>query len=343
MTLNANTPRPLGKTGLTVTALGLGTAPLGGLYTPVAASEALAVLDTAWEKGIRYFDSAPMYGLTRSEHLLGRLLQEKAPADFTISTKVGRLMTTARAGRALPPEPPKNPFDAGFQNALPFREVFDYSYDGVMRSFDDSQQRLGLRKLDLLYVHDIGPVTHGERQAHHWQALTKGGGFRALQALKAHGDIAGFGLGVNEWQIIRDALEETDLDACLLAGRYTLLDRSAADVFLPLAEKRGVGIALGGAFNSGILAAAPGASLKFNYVDAPAAIVARVDVLRAVCADHGVPLAAAAIQFPLRHAAITTVVIGAQTTAQLLQNLDWFEMALPESLWSDLDVAQAAD
>ncbi|MCB8874874.1 aldo/keto reductase [Acidisoma silvae] len=340
MTMKAKTPRAFGKTGLTVTALGLGTAPLGGLYTPVSAADAMSVLETGWDAGLRYFDSAPMYGLTRSEHLLGRLLQEKTE-DFVVSTKVGRLMTTERAGRALPPEPPKNPFDAGFQNALPFREVFDYSYDGVMRSFDDSQQRLGLRKLDLLYVHDIGPVTHGDRQAHHWSALTRGGGFRALAELKAHGDIAGFGLGVNEWEIIREALEETDLDACLLAGRYTLLDRSAAETFLPLAEKRHVAIALGGAFNSGILAAPPGGAQKFNYVDAPSAIVARVDALRAVCADYAIPLAAAAIQFPLRHAGIATVVIGAQTTAQLLQNIAWFEMDLPDNLWTDLDLVTA--
>lgn len=339
MTMNATTLRPLGTTGLSVTSLGLGTAPLGGLYNPVSAADAMEVLDTAWGSGIRYFDTAPMYGLTRSEHLLGRLLQEKTE-DFVVSTKVGRLMTTPRAGRTLPPEPPKNPFDAGFQNALPFREVFDYSYDGVMRSFDDSQQRLGLRKLDLLFVHDIGPVTHGDAQAHHWSALTAGGGFRALQELKAHGDIAGFGLGVNEWEVIRDALEETDLDVCLLAGRYTLLDRSAAQTFLPLATKRGVAIALGGAFNSGILAAPPNAPQKFNYVDAPSDIVARVNALRGLCADHGIPLAAAAIQFPLRHPAVTTVVIGAQSKGQLLQNIEWFDMPLPESLWSDLDAIQ---
>ncbi|MCB8880522.1 aldo/keto reductase [Acidisoma cellulosilytica] len=341
MTMKAKTPRPLGKTGLTVTALGLGTAPLGGLYNAVSAPDAMAVLEAGWDAGIRYFDSAPMYGLTRAEHLLGRLLQERTE-DFVISTKVGRLMMTERAGRTLPPAPPKNPFDAGFQNALPFREIFDYSYDGVMRSFDDSQQRLGLRRLDILFVHDIGPVTHGERQAHHWSALTKGGGFRALQELKAHRDIAGFGLGVNEWEVIRDALEETDLDACLLAGRYTLLDRSAAEVFLPLAQKRDVAIAVGGAFNSGILAAPPGGLQKFNYVDASSDVIARVEALRAVCADHGVPLPAAAIQFPLRHPAVATVVIGAQTKDQLHQNIAWFDTDLPDSLWADLDAFQSA-
>lgn len=341
MTITATTPRQLGATGLTVTALGLGTAPLGGLYAPVPAATARAVLETAWAQGIRYFDTAPMYGLTRSEHLLGQFLQE-VDDPFVISTKVGRLMTTERAGRRLPPEPPKNPLDPGFLNALPFREVFDYSYDGVMRSFDDSQQRLGLRKLDLLFVHDIGRVTHGALHDHHWSALTRKGGFRALQELKAAGDIAGFGLGVNEWEAIRDALEETDLDACLLAGRFTLLDRSAAETFLPLALRRKVALAVGGVFNSGILAAPAGGALKFNYADAPPAIVTQVHALQTVCADHGVPLPAAAMQFPLRHPAITTVVTGVQNSAQLLQNIAWFDLPLPDGLWADLDRALGA-
>jgi D-threo-aldose 1-dehydrogenase len=336
MTTKATTQRSLGATGLTVTALGLGTAPLGGLYTSIPTAQAVAVLETAWDQGIRYFDTAPMYGLTRSEHLLGQFLREKNE-PFAISTKVGRLMTTERAGRKLPPEPPKNPLDPGFHNALPFREVFDYSYDGVMRSFDDSQQRLGLRKLDLLFVHDIGRVTHGAMHDHHWTALTRKGGFLALQELKSAGDIAGFGLGVNEWEVIRDALEETDLDCCLLAGRYTLLDRTAAQTFLPLAQKRHVALAVGGVFNSGILAASASGALKFNYADAPAAIVAQVQALRAVCADYAVPLAAAAIQFPLRHPAVTTVVTGVQSRDQLLQNIAVFDMALPENLWADLD------
>ncbi|SDJ08327.1 aldo/keto reductase [Salipiger marinus] len=338
MTLTATTPRQLAQTGLSVTALGLGSAPLGGLYADVPRADALATLQRAWDLGIRYFDTAPMYGLTRAEHLVGHVLRE-SDDSYVLSTKVGRLMTTARAGRDLPPEPPKNPLDPGFHNALPFREVFDYSYDAIMRSYDDSQQRLGLRRIDLLYVHDIGPVTHGDAHAHHWQALTRGGGFRALQELKAAGDIKGFGLGVNEWEVIRDALEETDLDCCMLAGRYSLLDRDAEDTFLPLAAQRGVALALGGVYNSGILAAPKGGRRKFNYADAPAEIVAKVEALRSVCDDHGVPLAAAAIRFPMRHPAVTCVVIGAKTPDQLQQNVDWFGTDLPDSLWSDLDHA----
>lgn len=341
MTVTATTLRPVSNTGLTVTALGVGTAPLGGLYADVPRDQALEMLETAWRRGIRYFDTAPMYGMTRSEHLLGHMLREK-DGSHVLSTKVGRLMTNSRAGRRLPPEPAKNPLDPGWYNGLPFREVFDYSYDAIMRSYDDSQQRLGLSRVDMLYVHDIGQVTHGEANAHHWKALTTGGGFRALQELKAAGDIAGFGLGVNEWQVIRDALEETDLDCCMLAGRYTLLDRDAEETFLPLARQRGVALAVGGVYNSGILAASGGGRRKFNYADAPADIVARVEALRHVCDDHNLPLAAAAIRFPIRHPAVTCVVIGAKTSAQLQQNIDWFETELPESLWSDLDGALAA-
>lgn len=340
MTLTATTRRPVGQTGLELTALGVGSAPLGGLYADVPTAQALDMLNTAWDLGLRYFDTAPMYGLTRAEHLVGQMLRDK-DGSHVLSTKVGRLMTTERAGRALPPAPPKNPLDPGWWNGLPFRELFDYSYDGVMRSYDDSQQRLGLDRLDILYVHDIGRVTHGELHDHHWAALTKGGGFRALQELKAAGNIRGFGLGVNEWEVIRDALEETDLDLCMLAGRYSLLDRDAGETFLPLAQARGVSLVLAGVYNSGILAAPKGGRTKFNYADADPAIIAQVEALRGVCDDYGVPLAAAAIRFPMRHPAATCVVIGAKTAAQLKQNVEWFDTDLPDAIWADLDTALA--
>lgn len=340
MTLTATTRRPVGQIGLELTALGVGSAPLGGLYADVPTAQALDMLNTAWDLGLRYFDTAPMYGLTRAEHLVGQVLRDK-DGSHVLSTKVGRLMTTERAARALPPAPPKNPLDPGWWNGLPFREVFDYSYDGVMRSYDDSQQRLGLDRLDILYVHDIGRVTHGELHDDHWAALTKGGGFRALQELKAVGNIRGFGLGVNEWEVIRDALEETDLDICMLAGRYSLLDRDAGETFLPLAQARGVSLVLAGVYNSGILAAPKGGRTKFNYADADPAIIAQVEALRGVCDDYGVPLAAAAIRFPMRHPAATCVVIGAKTAAQLKQNVEWFDTDLPDAIWADLDTALA--
>jgi D-threo-aldose 1-dehydrogenase len=335
--MRATDRRAVGKTGVSVTALGVGSAPLGGIYAPVARHDAVAMLEEAWNSGIRYFDTAPMYGNTRAEHLTGELLREKSPdaRDWVISTKVGRLMTTERAGRALPPAPPKNPLDPGWWNGLDFREVFDYTYDGVMRSFDDSQQRLGFPRPDLLFVHDIGRVTHADLHEHHWRSLTRGGGFRALSELRAAGDIKGFGLGVNEWQVIRDALQEADLDCSMLAGRYTLLDQDAEQEFLPLAQKRGMALVVAGVFNSGILASTSGRR-KFNYADAPAEMIERAEKLRDVCDGFNVPLPAAAIQFPLRHPAATCVVIGAKTAQQIAANIAWFEQPIPEDLWKAL-------
>ena len=333
--MKCSEPRRLGRAGIDVTALGLGTAPLGGLYMPVRAQDARETLQAGWDAGIRYFDTAPMYGLGRSEHLAGEALRERDPGSFRVSTKVGRLLSFDRPGRQLPPEGPRNEFDSGWHNGLPFREVFDYSRDAILRSFDDSRQRTGLSRLDLLFVHDIGRVTHGERHEEHWSALTKGGGFRALAELKAAGLIAGFGLGVNEWQVIRDAMEEGDLDVCLLAGRYTLLDGGAGESFLPFARSRGVDLVVGGVFNSGVLASASGPA-KYNYVDAPPEILHRVERLRAVCARFDVPLPAAALQFPLRHPAVGAVVIGAKSANEVRENVAWFERAIPDELWQTL-------
>jgi len=321
---------------LRLTALGLGAAALAGMYAPVEAQEAADTLAAAWDAGLRYVDTAPYYGYTLGEHRVGAFLREKPRRDFVISTKVGRLMSFERPGRVLPPEPPKNEFDSGWNNGLPFREVFDYSYDAILRSYDDSRQRTGLGRLDILFVHDIGRVTHGELHDHHWGALTKGGGFKALAELKAAGLIAGFGLGVNEWQVIRDAMQEADLDVCLLAGRYTLLDDDAAETFLPLALKHEVDLVIGGVFNSGILASTSGRK-KFNYVDAPAEVLARVEKLEAVCGRFDVPLPAAAIQYPLRHPAATVVAIGAKTAAQVKGNVEWFERDIPAELWTTLE------
>lgn len=331
--MKASDSRPFRRRDLRVTALGMGSAPFGGLYGPVKASDAVATVEASWEAGIRYFDTAPMYGSGRSEHLLGQVLRERE-GPFAISTKVGRLMANKRPGRELPPPAPKGRLDNGWSSKLPFQEVFDYSYDAVMRSYDDSQQRTGLAHFDILYVHDIGRLTHqGEAHERHWSALTKGGGFRALAELRDAGCIKAFGLGVNEWEVIRDAMEEADIDCCLLAGRYTLLDQQAAKTFLPLARSRGVEVILGGVFNSGVLA---GKDRKFNYADAPPEILEKVKKLEAVCARHDVPLPAAAMQFPYRNPAITSILIGAVDAAQIRQNVAWFERDIPESLWKDL-------
>lgn len=323
-----------------VTALGLGSAPLGGLYTPVSTADAQATLQCAWDLGLRYFDTAPMYGNGRAEHLVGHVLRENA-ADaraYTLSTKVGRLMANRRPGLNLAHPAPKNPLDPGWQNGLPFTEVFDYSYDGIMRSFDDSQQRTGLNKIDILYVHDIGRLTHPEQYALHWAALTTGGGFRALTELRSAGLIAAFGLGVNECEVIRDALNEADLNCCLLAGRYTLLEQTAADTgLLDLALARKVSLVIGGVFNSGILAARPGEPQMYNYAQAPRQVIDQVRQLHDFSRDTGVPLPALAMQYPLRHPAVTSVLIGANSADQLRHNVAMFEQEFPEAVWAELD------
>lgn len=330
--MQISTRRKVTRGGLEVTALGLGCAAFGGLYRDAPLADARAALDAAWQRGIRYFDAAPMYGLGRAEHILGDFLRERADAgEAVVSTKAGRLMVAPRPGRAAEVAP-KNPFDAGWVNGLNFAEVFDYSRDGILRSFDDSQQRMGRPEIDLIFLHDIGRVTHGARNAGHWRDLQQGG-FRALEELRAAGVIAGFGLGVNETEVIAEAMEEADLDCCLLAGRYSLLDREGA-ALLDKTAARGVSVVAGGVFNSGILA---GGDAKFNYVDAPPEVRDRVARLHAICARHGVPLGAAAIQFPLRHPGVTSVVIGARTARTLTASADWFEMAIPEALWAELD------
>ncbi len=334
--MRASDTRRLKRSGIDLTVLGLGTAPLGGLYAPVPTSDARGAIAAAWDRGIRYFDTAPMYGLGRSEHLAGEFLRDQQQDSFRISTKVGRLMSFDRPGRTLPPEPPKNEFDSGWHNGLPFREVFDYTYDAILRSYDDSRQRTGLGRLDILFVHDIGRVTHGERHDHHWGQLTTGGGFRALMELKAAGLIAGFGLGVNEWEVIRDAMQEADLDVSMLAGRFSLLDDSSVETFLPLARKHEVDLVIAGVFNSGILASTSGRK-KFNYVDAPAEVIANAEKLGEVCARFGVPLPAAAVQYPLRHPAATVVAVGAKTAAQINTTVDWFETPIPDELWAALE------
>jgi D-threo-aldose 1-dehydrogenase len=313
----------LPRRGISLTRLGLGCAQLGGLYQAMSDAEARAIVDAAWDLGIRYFDTAPYYGFTLSEHRLGAALRERPRDSYVISTKVGRL---------LRPDAAVRPGESGWTQPLPFRPHFDYSHDGIMRSFEDSLQRLGLDRADILYVHDIGRVTHGARHAHYWEQLTQGGGFRALTRLREEGSVRAIGLGVNEWEAVADAIEACDIDCALLAGRYTLLEQGALEPLLDRCVQRGIGIVIGGPFNSGILAG----TRKFNYEDAPAEVVARVEAMAAVCAHAGAPLQAAALQFPMAHPAVLSCIPGAQSASQLRQNAQWFAQPLPAALWEAL-------
>ena len=321
--MKASTPRPLPRGKLSLTAFGLGCAQLGGLYRPTSAEEAAETLAGAWSRGLRYFDTAPYYGYTLSEHRVGAGLRDLPRDDFVISTKVGRLMR---------PDATVQPGTDGWAQPLPFRPHYDYSYDGVMRSHQDSLQRLGLSRIDILFVHDIGRVTHGDRHDHYWQQLTAGGGFRALDELRRSGQVSAVGLGVNEWEVVHDAMQEFDLDCTLLAGRYTLLEQASLSPFLDDCVRLGNAIVIGGPFNSGILAG----NRKFNYAEAPAEIVQRVEALEAVCREFSVPLPAAALQFPMAHPAVVSCIPGGRNTTQLQQNIDWFEMPIPTELWQTL-------
>lgn len=318
--MRAKTFRKLPRADLALTAMGLGCSQMGGLYRATTPKEAAGVFEAAWEAGLRYFDTAPFYGYTRSEHRLGMLLADRPRAAYVLSSKVGRLMR---------PDASVAPGDDGWATPYPFRPFYDYSYGGVMRSFEDSLQRLGVSCIDVLYVHDIGRFTHGGQHEHYWDQLTSGGGFRALDELRHSGNVSAVGLGVNESEVVVDSLGEFDLDCVMLAGRYTLLDQSSLSPLLDECTRRGVGVVTAGVFNSGILAG----NNKFNYEDAPAEVVARVDALRAACAEFGVPIQAAALQFPMAHAAVVSCVVGTRTADQLIQNLAWFEQSIPDAFW----------
>ena len=313
----------LPRINLSLSALGLGCSQMGGLYRATSAQDVADVFSGAWMTGIRYFDTAPFYGYTLSEHRLGMLLAEHPRDSFVLSSKVGRLMR---------PDTSVKPGDDDWAFPYPFRPLYDYSYDGVMRSFEDSLQRLGLARIDILYVHDIGRTTHGERHEHYWSQLTTGGGFRALDELRQGGQVAAIGLGVNEWEVVHDSMQEIDLDCTMLAGRYTLLEQTCLSPLLDDCLKRGTAVVIAGVFNSGILAG----NNKFNYNEAPADVVERVRALQSTCDEFAVSLPAAALQFPMAHPAVVSCVVGTRTATQLKLNLEWFEQAIPDAFWQAL-------
>jgi D-threo-aldose 1-dehydrogenase len=327
--------RRIGRTSLEATALGLGSAGLGGLYRDVSEAEAYATVQAAWDAGVRLFDTAPYYGYTKSEHYVGAALRERPRDEYVLSTKAGRLMKPRADSHARDPKD-------GWVHPLPFESVYDYTHDGILRSFEDSLQRLGVARIDILLVHDIGVVTHGERNAYYWQQLSHGG-FRALDELRACGAVGAVGLGVNEGAAILSAMREFDIDCALLAGRYTLLEQATLDDLLPECERRGVGILLGGAFNSGILAhgvrhvrehgAGSASDLKFNYGEAPPDVVKRVAKIEAVCETYQVALPAAALQFPFAHPAVSSVLTGARNADEMRQNVHAFTQPVPATFW----------
>lgn len=309
----------VGKTALKLPRLGFGGAPLGGLFDPVGDDEALETLKTAFRHGLRYVDTAPFYGFGKSERRVGDCLRGQ---DYVLSTKVGRRLVPGAVEDAAA---------MGWPDALPFHPVYDYSYDGIMRSFEDSLQRLGLERIDILYVHDIGAMTHGADNARHFIDLSNGG-YRALEALRASGQVSAIGLGVNETQACLDALEMGQWDVFLLAGRYTLLEQDPLEDLLPACIAQGTSIVVGGPFNSGVLVGGN----TWNYDTVPDAIRDKVTKLTDVCRAFDVPLPAAALQFPLAHPAVASVIPGLRNRQELTTTLEWVGADIPQAFWAEL-------
>ena len=323
----------LGNGGLTFTELGFGTAPLGNLYRAISDDDARATLDAAWEGGVRYFDTAPLYGLGLSETRLNPFLRDKPRDSYILSSKVGRLIEYCaaehRAGIGKWFEVPQR------------RENFDYTYDGVMRSFEHSFSRLGVNQIDILYVHDLCAFSHGSKTASDMRVkeFFGGRGYDAMISLRDQKVIKAIGGGVNEWEVCQTLAERGDFDLFLLAGRYTLLEQKALDSFLPLCEARGIGIITGGPYNSGILATGAKSGSFYNYDPAPEDIIDRVNAIENVCKSHGVRLIDAAFQFPLLHPAHVSVIPGGQGVAEMMGNLRAAQADIPKALWADLKAA----
>jgi D-threo-aldose 1-dehydrogenase len=320
--------RAVGKTGLQVTEIGFGAAGLGNLYRAVTRKAANETLEAAWEAGMRYFDTAPYYGVGLSERRVGDFLHDKPRSEFVISTKVGRRIHPVPHGPI--------PFH-GYVDTLPFRPEYDYTYDGIMHSLESSYARLGLASIDILFVHDIGVYTHGEEgNAKHFRDLMESG-IKALDELRSSGVIKAYGLGVNESRVILDVMKGADLDVCLLAGRYSLLDRTSVAELLPECIKRQVSLVIGGVFNSGILATGAVEGAHFDYMTAPPEILERVRGMETVAARHGILLSAAAMQFPFNHPAVASVLVGTSSPDLLHRNLDALKVPVPEAAWAEFE------
>ena len=326
MTISALPVRPLGRSGLKVTTLGFGGAPLGDLYAHLDEASAVATVEAALASGINLVDTSPLYGHGLSEHRIGAALRRSGRKDVVISTKVGRVAEPF-AGRGN---------GSGYLGGLPHGLCFDYSYDGAMRSLEQSALRLGVDRLDVVLIHDVDAWTHGADMIERRFAEAMDGAYRALEKLRAAGAVKAIGVGVNEAQMCERFARAGDFDTMLLAGRYSLLEQPALTSFMPLALEKGIGLMPGGVFNSGILATGPVAGAKYNYQPAPPEILARVAAIEAICARHGVPLRRAALQFPLGHPAVASLVMGAVKPEEVADQVTELSAPIPAALWTEL-------
>jgi D-threo-aldose 1-dehydrogenase len=329
MTLKTRQWDRLGNGGLSFTELGMGNAPLGNLYKAISDEAAHNILTMAWDAGIRYYDTAPLYGFGLSETRLNRFLRDKPRDEYVLSTKVGRLLKATSA---------ENRDGIGKWFDVPNRkEVYDYGYGGVMRSLEFSLERLGVDRIDILYAHDIDLANHGSQAVLDvkYNELMNGG-YKALVELRDQGVIKAFGAGVNEWQPCQYLAERGDFDIFLLAGRYTLLEQEALETFLPLCQDRGIGIIIGGPYNSGILATGPVPGAYFDYNPAPKEILDRVGQILSVCEAHNVQMLDAAFQFPLSHPSVLSIIPGGQGVNEMASNIAAAKAEIPPALWSEL-------
>jgi D-threo-aldose 1-dehydrogenase len=319
--------RPLGRTGIPVSILGFGGAPLGNLYETLDDDVALRTVAAAAEAGVTLFDVSPLYGHGLAEHRLGTVLKRLPRDSFVLSTKMGRWLKPAPGGR-----------EAGsrYRGGLSFNLVLDYSYDGAMRAFEQSLHRLAVPSIDIALIHDVDVWTHGKDMIEQRFKEAMEGAYRALDELRRGGVVKAIGVGVNESAMCVRFANAGDIDAVLLAGRYSLLEQPALADFLPLAEKKRIGVMLGGVFNSGILATGPVEGAKYNYQPAPQEILDKVRRIEAVCLSHSVALPVAAMQFALRHPAVSSLVIGAVAPAEVARNVAALTAQVPAALWSDL-------
>lgn len=327
--LDHRTKRQLGATEVQLSALGLGTAGLGDLFEQVPEQDAQAVMDAAWNAGCRYFDTSPFYGHGQSEIRVGRGLYARPRGDFALSTKVGRLFRRPADPISFRPD--------GWVGALPFKLTFDYSYSGIMRSVEDSYMRLGMTQIDMLLIHDLDTWFHPDPDtlADHRKALLSSG-WKALEELKRSGIVKAVGAGLNDRQTMTWFLDHLEVDFFLLALRYTLLDNDILDLELPRCEAANIGIVIGGAFNSGILATGPVPGAKFNYEPAPPEIMAKVTRIQEVCHRHDTSMVAAALQFPAFHPSVASVIPGALKPDHVAANTAAFDATIPSDLWAEL-------
>ena len=324
--MKAYEKRKFGRVPIEVTALSLGGVALGNLFSAIPETQAGHVVAEAWDAGIRYYDTAPLYGHGIAELRLGHALRHQKRDAFVVSSKVGRL---------LKPRPRAEINFGGWVDVTPFELVYDYSYDGTMRAFEDSLQRLAIERMEICFIHDIDVFTRGAEQPEVFRQAMDGC-FKALDKLRSEGVVKAIGVGVNEWEVCYEALKQRDFDCFLLAGRYSLLEQESLTKFLPLCVERNVAVVIGGGFNSGILATGSVDGARYNYGPAPGHIVERVRKIEAVCRDFSVPIQAAAMQFVVAHPAIASLIVGARSAEQLRQSAGWFDQRIPAAFWTEL-------